>query len=198
MTLRVIRHSETVKDIFRRDVTVLSKYMTPDVSNYAKGRMRVWLFAEWDLKNKKFIHAPQSHIGLDILDKANQVLRLYTDWQAEIGLLTFSTDKEVGITYHRDDSYADYESWGINLSGDCKFYYKHGYPEFRYSKERDEEKEEVIELVSGDIYQFNCKNLHQAMPSKNRWALNLWRVSDRALPLWEAFLDCKEQPRFKR
>ena len=98
--------------------------------------------------------------------------------EAEIGLLTYSgSENPIGINLHRDDSYADYESWGIQLSGTCEFVYMGGYRNFCWDPEKDIEEKQVYTLTPGDVFSFNCKNRHSAIPSVDRYAINLWKVS---------------------
>ncbi len=148
--------------------------MKEDVSSYAKGRNRIWLNAHWDLKNKKFDTE-------DCLKNERLWEILKSIWpEAEIGLLTYSgKENPKGINLHRDDSYADYESWGIQLSGTCQFDYAGGYKNFKWEQDRDEEYIKSYILNPGDVYRFNCKNRHSAIPSEDRYAINLWKISSK-------------------
>jgi hypothetical protein len=144
--------------------------LQPDQSNYAKGRMRGWLFYEWHLQRKEFL-APQI--------KSSKLEGWCKEvWpQTEIGLITYSGESGTGIALHRDDSYSDFKAVGINITGECKFTYMLSYLGFEWSKERAPEKEEVHILTPGTVVEFNCKNRHSAEPGPNRWNINLWHIS---------------------
>jgi hypothetical protein len=163
-------------------------HLKEDVSSYAKGRCRTWLNMHWDLKNR-------------IFDK-NECLRNPRLWEimlsiwpeAQIGLLTYSgkTDPK-GISLHRDDSYADYESVGIQLTGTCLFEYMGGYRHFHWHADKDTEEKKTFNLKPGDVFRFNCKNRHSAIPSVDRYAINLWKVS----PKFKKEYDEASQPTIK-
>jgi hypothetical protein len=72
-------------------------------------------------------------------------------------LAHYSGDRSIGIQPHRDASYANREAYGINL-GRCDFTVGNN----------------IYKLNGGEVYSFDCKTLHSADPSTNRWALNLW------------------------
>jgi len=159
-------------------------HMNEDVSSYAKGRKRVWLGREWSLNERKFFSAPDSETANKILSWSQDVIKEFSDWQPEIGLLTWSGKSGIGINPHRDDSYADYESWGINLIGECEFEYRLGYKGFTWTKEK-ETGIKSVNLIPGSVWQFNCKNLHSAKPSPKRLGLNLWRISSKFRMMYE-------------
>ncbi|MFB2983402.1 hypothetical protein [Microseira sp. BLCC-F43] len=117
--------------------------MNPDVSNYAKGRYRLWLFHECNLKTGE-------------ITKAYYDSRIYQFSQrvfpgCNIGLLTFG-GKHNGFTSHgkilphRDHSYAMPIAKNVNL----------GKAIFGYG-DRDHKQ---YELSDGDIVEFNCKVFH--------------------------------------
>lgn len=149
--------------------------LQPDQSNYAKGRLRAWIFYEWHLQRKEFL-PPQ--IKSPKLEQWCKEI-----WpEAEIGLITFSGEEwsePKGITLHRDDSYADFKAVGINVTGTCKFVYLESYPTYEWCKESDRKAEtpHVGFLKPGHVIEFNCKNRHSADPGPNRWNINLWHIS---------------------
>lgn len=162
-----------------------------DVSSYARGRQRTWLNMHWDLKDRKFTKE-------NCLRDARMWEVLKKIWpEAEIGLLTYSGEENpVGIKLHRDDSYADYESWGVQLSGRCEFLYMGGYRNFCWDQEVDDEAEQSFELGPGDIFQFNCKNRHSAVPGPGRYAINLWKISKKFRTEYDSVSKPKGQPLF--
>lgn len=149
--------------------------MREDVSSYARGRMRTWLNVNWDLKERKFTKEK------DYFKNARLWEMILGIWpQAEIGLLTYSgLEDPKGISLHRDDSYADYESYGIQLTGTCDFHYMGGYRQFKWHVDKDPEERKTYKLSPGDVFRFNCKNRHSAIPSAGRYAINLWKISDK-------------------
>lgn len=162
----------------------LKDNLQPDVSNYAKGRMRFWIEHEWDLAAKVFKpslkHPRLWEICKDI-------------WpQAQLGLAAFGP---IGIKLHRDDSYAAFEAYTINLGYvDC-WQYERIYPEYKWVPPNQTiNPPEFIELSikPGDVIRFNCKNRHSPVnPSNDRWSINLWKVSDKFM---DAFDNQPNQP----
>lgn len=144
-----------------------------DVSSYAKGRQRTFVHMNWDFRDRKF--------DKDCF-KNDRMWEILTGiWpEAEIGLLTYSgNENPKGIDLHRDDSLHNYESWGVQLSGTCEFHYMGGYKNFYWEQDREEEKDQTFILNPGDVFRFNCKNKHSAIPSIERYAINLWKISDK-------------------
>ena len=143
--------------------------LTRDVSTYAKGRQRYWLQHEWDLKNRKFIPAI----------KDERIWKYCKYWMpdADLGLIVHGP---VGITPHRDDSYADWKAVGINLGELESWNYNCEYPEFRWARDEDKNPSnpQNYDIGPGTVFEFNCKNLHAAVnPADDRWAIFLWKIS---------------------
>ena len=139
--------------------------LTRDVSNYAKGRQRVWLngIGEPHLAYPKIMPSIQ-HLTID------KFIQEKLGIQYDFCLAHFSGDKAIGIKPHRDASFSNRIAFGINLGG-CDFSIGEPAKEYR--------------LSGGEIYSFNCKTIHSADPVLNRWGLNLWT----AKPLWLAQAD---------
>ena len=157
--------------------------LTTDVSNYANGRKRSWLQYEAPLSTTM----PWR--------KANQDRELWEEILAIGKEISFVP--ELGLTSlggtikpHRDASYADYKAIGINL-GSTRFGYEKSYPEYRWSPQKDLVKPTEVsetDLVGGEVYEFNCKNLHwTSNVSPDRWAINLWQVSNKQRSEYETF-----------
>ena len=143
--------------------------LTLDVSTYATNRQRYWLQDEWDLKNRKFIP------GI----KDERLWNYCKHWMpdADLGLVVYGN---VGITEHRDDSYADYRSVGINLGELESWSYDCRYPEFRWTAHRNPRERIYHKIQNGEVFEFNCKNPHAAIrPHEDRWAIFLWKVSQK-------------------
>jgi len=151
--------SETLADLrsFCRESVNL---MTSDVSSYAQGRYRLWLFHECDLRTPGTI------------TKAYQNDRLWNFCQrvypgTNIGLLTFGGKigniQSTGlIILHRDHSYSRAIARTVNI-GSCIFNYD--------GKD--------YQLNDGDIIEFNCKKLHGVTKilSEERFSINLWQLN---------------------
>ena len=155
-----------------------------DVSNYAKGRLRYWLQHEWSLKEKTFIPGC----------KDERLWNWCKHWMpdADLGLVVYGS---VGIKPHRDDSYADWRGVGINLGEIESWYYDCQYPEFRYTKIRNESNPIHYNVPPGTVFEFNTKNPHGAInPDPNRWAIFLWKVSKK---FRENFNNSTEQSRIQ-
>lgn len=153
----------------------LRPYLTPDVSNYARGRQRCWLGDEPPLGKGS------SKPGVPVDDATWSVLERWIEWRFDYCLVTFSGNDGIGILPHRDASFANYEGVGWNLSGQCCF---------RYWEERisfgrslavrrfgpDDPPTCTVEMVPGTLVRFNTKNLHSASPTDSRWGMNFWRA----------------------
>jgi hypothetical protein len=126
--------------------------LTSDVSKYAKGRKRAWLngLGEPHLSFPKISKSIQ-HLEID------QFIRSHLGINYDFCLAHYSGDRSIGIQPHRDASFANREAYGINL-GKCDFTVG----------------DRLYKLNAGEVYSFDCKALHSADPSTNRWALNLW------------------------
>ena len=141
--------------------------LTSDTSSYATGRLRYWLQAEWDLRERTF--RPATH------DSRLWKLCRRVMPDADLGLVVYGP---VGIKLHRDDSYADWRGVGINLGTLDGWVYDCQYPEFRWTTQQNDPNPVVHNVSAGDVFEFNTKNPHAALnPAENRWAVFLWRVS---------------------
>jgi hypothetical protein len=165
--------------------------LRPDVSNYAKGRLRAWLgqepmlFAPFDTK-------PGVPVDQKLLDRLAELI----EWPFDFCLVTYSGDTTpVGIAPHMDAGYADFEAHSVHVSGQCRFDYWMNRPtlgrgpatgDFHldrtdYTVRRSEPDGRpvmpttVALLQPGDVIRFNCKNPHAALPDVKRWNLNFWR-----------------------
>jgi len=147
----------------------LKPCLTSDVSNYAVGRQRLWLKVEPPLGNQPY------KPGFPINDKIWERLQEIIEWKFDYCLVTYSGDDAIGIRPHRDSSYADYEAMGLNISGTCKFSYWNSRKSFGFSKSTEPNEFIVLDLKPGDLIRFNCKNLHSAEPSPDRWNMNFWK-----------------------
>jgi hypothetical protein len=187
----MIEISRTITDadrIVRWLEQAIRPRLTPDVSNYAQGRLRAWLNVEPTLTN------PIRHLsGVDVDERYIRALQERVGFGFDYCLATYSGDGAagVGIAPHRDASYANYEAYSVHLSGECRFDYWCGYPGYSYARDipfyevdrrsarvmRDGVPAEPTHRIvqqPGDVVHFNCKNPHAATPGPGRWSLNFW------------------------
>lgn len=153
-------------------VTDVAPFLRADPSNYAKGRLSVWLQWEWSLKHKTFSRdSAVQHSAL-----WGMCLEIYPE--ADLGLITRGP---VGIGWHRDDSYADFKAKTLNI-GICRWGYEEIYPDVdKWSAEGNKNVTPTwLDLTGGEVITFNCKNRHTAQDlGVNRWSVNLWHVRDK-------------------
>ena len=145
--------------------------LRPDVSNYAKGRQRYWLQYEWDLKNR--------NLTTGIYDP--KLWEFCKKWMpdADLGLAIYGP---IGISPHRDDSYADWRGVAINLGEIGSWSYDCQYPEYQWSPNDkcNPPNTKNYKVPPGTVFEFNTKNPHGVNePAENRWAINLWKVSNK-------------------
>lgn len=172
----------------QRLVAYLEETLAPnlgaDVSSYAPGRRRSWLPYEAPLSESR-----DYEIGLqdDKLWKFATGICATFDWQPDLGLIS----KGGTISPHRDASYADFRSVGINL-GKVTWCYSRAYPMYNWVPNQHQiNPPEVtkLQMTGGEIFEFNCKNLHWTEDvDPNRWAFNLWKISNKARPKFNNFL----------
>jgi hypothetical protein len=156
-----------------------------DVSSYAPGRSRVWFPYEAPLsETRDYQLACQD----DKIWTFVKNICLTFEWEPDLGLVS----KGGKITPHRDAAYADFRSVGINL-GNVTWCYSRAYPMYNWVPENQQiNPPEVtkIQMTGGEVFEFNCKNLHWTEDvDPDRWAFNLWRVSNKGRSKFESFLN---------
>lgn len=187
MGLEIVqRISESNVQRMREHLETLKTNLSEDVSTYAKGRQRFWLEHEWMLKGKYFVPAIHD-------DRLWGWVKRNIWSEAELGLAAYGA---VGIDLHRDDTYAQFVAYTINLGDVEKWLYKPVYPEWTWVKpelqNRDAEIQE-IEVKSGDVIKFNCKNPHAPLnPAEDRWSINLWKVQPKVRAQFTTYLNKQE------
>jgi len=158
-------------------VEVFGPYLTPDVSNYAKGRLRVWVGTEPSLSPRGWAR-PGLQVHSDVVDAFAEII----GWEFDYWLVTYSGDRQaVGIQPHRDAGYADYEAYGLNCVGECTFSYWNDRKAFGYARSSGTASmngapTDIVRMVPGTVVRFNCKNPHAADPLPGRWGMNFWRA----------------------
>lgn len=156
MTLEIIKRIDTTK--LAQWLETLKPRLKPDVSVYAKGRLRCWLGVEPSL-TRVVTERPGVEVSPKIINRLTEII----EWRFDYCLVTFSAEAAIGITPHRDASFADREARGLNVTGYCQFSYS------------SPGVTETVMLEPGDLIKFDCKNVHGAVPNSNRWGMNFWR-----------------------
>lgn len=162
-------------DQLRRELLILDQQLRPDVSNYAPGRLRVWLQMEWQLRERDFV--PAYRPSEAFWQRCCQLCYETGGFCPDLGLVAKG---ERGIALHRDDSYAAFQAVSIQL-GKAEWTYDHQYPGYEWVPDRQlrPSDPQTIE-VENEIIVFNCRNRHAARPLEaERWSINLWKVSTR-------------------
>lgn len=174
--IEVYREIPNPEKLARWLETTIRPALTPDVSNYAKGRLRVWLGPEPFLSNPK-----KTKPGLQVGEKFLARLEELIEWEFEFCLVTYSGDENpIGIDPHRDAGFADFEARSVHVSGECRFDYWMGResfgagPNLKHYTAEDSPTHSLL-LQPGQVTKFNCKNLHAASPGVRRWNINFWR-----------------------
>jgi hypothetical protein len=112
--------------------------LVPDVSNYAKGRLRAWIGLEAPLTDKQSFKLGQFTYNDFIWEWLNKFCIDNLSFTPEIALVHIGgadcSDPEdypkdgkggaCGIKEHRDAGYADFRAVGINLRGNATFGYR--------------------------------------------------------------------------
>lgn len=187
-------HDDVLKYIHKH-----ASLLTPDHSNYARGRRRVWLGLEAPLtSNRTFqpVH-PLFSYHSPLWKWLDGFCRKYLGFVPEVGLLHVGgadcsdpeetpddgRGGECGITTHRDAAYADFKAVGINVAGTATFGYREVYP---YIDRWSAPKEcnggaclQHVHMTPGTCVVFNCKNPHFGQAGPNRWCINAWRISEK-------------------
>ena len=152
-------------------ISLLEKNAVPhlqaDVSNYAKGRMRVWMPYEAPLDSPNSTDRPfipgmmHDELWQFIVD-----LCAKHGFTAQLALAS----KGGSIKPHRDATYAAAWSFGINL-GEC---------DWQIASTRDSAKPDYsMHLTGGEVFKFNSKHTHAVVNAKpDRWAINVWAIAN--------------------
>lgn len=147
--------------------------LKPDVSNYAKGRQRIWLEKEATLvKDWKLL---PGHKDVKLWSWIVRELSQF-GWEPQLGLIA---QGPVGIDLHRDATYADWMGYNINLGEDITWLYRECWSDYRWSQDCNTDAPITkIQVPKGAIIRFCVKNPHGVGSpiTDKRWSLNLWRL----------------------
>jgi hypothetical protein len=167
---------------------VVRKALRPDVSNYAKGRLRAWLGDE-PMLFAPFNTRPGLPVAIQVADRLKELI----EWEYDFCLVTYSGDETpIGIAPHMDAGYADFEAVSVHVSGECRFDYWQTRDTFGSGRVstpyvlnrttgvvelagKVAPPSESVLLTPGVVTRFNCKSPHAATPGVKRWNLNFWR-----------------------
>ena len=152
--------------------TGVRPHLSPDVSNYARGRVRCWL--RWEAP----LSARQSYKpGLVVPELWTGISRT---WQRS-GLpgvpdLALAIYGDIGIRPHRDASYAKAMALSINL----------GRTTWGWTPQRESNRDEDLvwfPMTGGEVTVFDAKHRHAARDvAADRWAIIAWQTKPTALP----------------
>jgi hypothetical protein len=142
-------------------------HLIPDVSNYASGRMRVWMPYEAPLDSPNSKSRPFTPGLLN-----HEVWQWIVDLCAKHGFQpdTCLISKNGSIKPHRDTTYASSWALGINL-GQCKW---------NIAIERDlKVPNHTMDFVGGEVFNFDCKHVHSVTDViPDRWSINVWSIAN--------------------
>jgi len=181
-------NQDTVNKLVDYLETNINPILGQDVSSYAPGRRRIWLPYEAPLSNARPFEK-----GLQddkIWSYLTSVCAQF-NWQPELGLIS----KGGLISPHRDTTFADFRSIGINL-GKVTWCYSRSYPMFSWVPDEqriDPPEVTKLEMTGGEVFEFNCKNVHWTEDvDPNRWGINLWTISKKSRLQFNQFLQSNE------
>ena len=144
--------------------------LSPDVSNYAKGRTRAWLQREMPLgptqREKPGLIIPELWAAL------SGIWAKHLPGRPQTGLAVHG---RIGIRVHRDASYARPACMNVNL-GQALWFHD---PDRNGKQDYDTPREKSIALRGGEVIAFDCKHPHGSIvtaPDGDRWAIILWQV----------------------
>ena len=167
--------SQTCDNVIQHLESTLKQSLKADVSNYAPGRMRVWLQHEAPLSDNQNFQSGTQDTKLwtwcKEVAKESGMKEI-----PEVGLAIYG---DRGIKLHRDASFAAPEAVSINL----------GAVEFLYDPTRGfSDNLESHILDRGEVMLFDSKHRHAAVePASNRWCIVLWSLSDKIQEKFNAY-----------
>lgn len=154
-------------------------HLTSDVSNYAKGRQRVWLPYAAPLGNMPFTpELMDDEVWQWIVDRCAK-----HGFKAQVALIS----KGGNIHPHGDTTYAAPWAMGFNL-GKCDWHIQNNRDAKRTPKNAPEEALKLyyespttshLSLTGGEVFKFNCKHEHAVTnAAPDRWSINVWAIAD--------------------
>ena len=138
--------------------------LTPDVSNYARGRVRCWLQREAPLSSRQ---GWKPGLRVPVLwDEIGRIWRQAGMPTAEphTALAIYG---DIGIRPHRDATYAAPMALSVNL----------GQVRWGWTPDRGSNDDRDLawqDMSGGEVLVFDCKHRHAARPAPDRWAIIAW------------------------
>lgn len=162
-------------------------HLKSDVSNYAKGRQRVWLPYQAPLGNQPFVpELMDDEVWQWIVDRCAK-----HGFKAQVALIS----KGGNINPHRDTTFAAPWAMGFNL-GKCDWHIAENFDDlFDWDDNgslktgpRYNQKEEIVgewaipfsmNLNGGEVFMFNSKHTHAVTnAAPDRWSINVWAIAN--------------------
>lgn len=185
--------------------------LTPDLSNYAKGRKRTWIGCEAPLTYSQPFKVCKNDYNSFLWVLLSDFCQTELNFKPELALLhlggancsdpeenpTDGRGGECGILSHRDAGYADYKAIGINLAGKAVFGYKdcYGTQDCWKKEQNPNAKLETVKMTQGTCVIFNCKNPHFGQTGPYRLCINAWTISKKRK---EEFVKFREHYNYER
>jgi hypothetical protein len=172
--LQIIHLSNQTITTIRAELESLDHHLQADVSNYAKGRMRLWLKWQYNLKDGGI--SPAIEPSQRLWNYCTAICKL-TKFEPDLGLVAKGN---TGISLHRDARYADFKAVSIQI-GKAEWTYDCQYPAYGWvpNEKKNPSNPETIVLEDCAVV-FNCKNPYTARPlSEDRYSINLWKFSSK-------------------
>lgn len=154
-------------------------HLQSDVSNYAKGRQRVWLPYEAPLGNQPFTAGLlDGEVWQWIVDRCAK-----HGFTAQVALIS----KGGNINPHGDTTYAATWAMGFNL-GKCDWHIQNDRNAKRTPARPSQADLDAyyqspttshLSLSGGEVFKFNCKHEHAVTnAAPDRWSINVWAIAD--------------------
>ena len=146
---------------------VAGPHLAPDVSNYARGRTRVWLQHEGPLSQYRDYGPGLKDAKLWAWLEQCWTRASYAG-KPDLGLALYGN---IGIRPHRDATYAHCAALTVNL----------GAVDWGWQNNRNGQPAEHLldwtTLDAGELLAFDCKHVHASRKlAATRWAIVLWQA----------------------
>ena len=178
--------ADTCNDVIQH-LNSLSGNLRPDVSNYANGRMRMWIETEYPLSPKHQRFQP----GIRDERLWGWIHRIWEQSQLagtpEAALAIYG---KVPIEFHPDSPSAAPEAIQVNLGG-TRFIHDTVVATNANRNGRIYTPTAPIEhtLDKGEVTRFNCKHVHATSdPKPDRWSIIVWRISNYQRQAYQQFM----------
>ena len=154
-------------------------HLQSDVSNYAKGRQRVWLPYAAPLGNQPFTpELMDDEVWQWIVDRCAK-----HGFKAQLALIS----KGGNINPHADTTYAATWAMGFNL-GKCDWHIQNDRNAKRTPAKPTQADLDAyyqspttshLSLTGGEVFKFNCKHEHAVTnAAPDRWSINVWAIAN--------------------